>query len=974
VPRRVSSPEFIGRGPELAALFEALDRATGGTFTAVFLAGEAGVGKSRLLSELKREGDARGVRVLAGDCLALGEGELPYAPIRSALRTLNPDDLDGPGRAELARLAPQLGPARADAEPLAQIRLFDLLLGSLARLTQDAPVVLAIEDIHWGDRSTLDLLAFLIATARHERLLLVCTVRTDAVHRQHPLRPWLAEHERRPAVERIDLRPFGRDELRAQLHGILGSAPDAELVTRLYERTDGNAFFAEELLAASERGTDLPASLRDALLLRVDALSEQAQRVLRLSAAHGRFIPNRLLASACGLPAEALDEALGEAVTHHVLTARDAETYAFRHALVRETLEAELLPGERIRLHLALAEALDADPCLASGDGRAASELYHHWLGAGRMPEALAAAVRAGVEAEEVSAYAEARRHFESALELWDRVDDAPERAGMDADEVAARAAEAAYLSGDGPEALRLIRMAIEAMDPPANPYGAAILREHLGRYLFFATGDTENAQRAYEDALALLPPCEPRQELARVLAALARILMLRMRTADSVERCEQALAVARSAGARAEEAHALNTLGVNRGVQGDRRTGIDHLRESLRMAEGLGDPVGIVNTHMNLADALDQDGQYDISAQVALAGAERASEFGLRGHRFLLQGEAALRLIKLGRLDEADRLTEAALELGPSVAKLNQSAARARIEVHRGRFADAEAVIAAAEKDAPAPSGHWIEPLASARLQLELARGSPVEARRRGKEAVALAADHESAAYTARLYPLTAQAGAVVAERARAEGDGPAAAAAAESAEALAERLRHLVDDQPWIESPPPELVAYRDLCAAEARRACGTATSADWAAVAERWAELGVVFDEAYARLREAECFVAEGERRHATDAVVRGLRLTEVAGEMWLHDQLEALARRARLPVEAKEAPAADAFGLTDRERAVLELVAAGRTNREIGEELYISQKTASVHVSRILAKLDVSSRVEAATAAQRLGLVP
>ena len=459
----------MGRGPELAALTDALDRAAGSDFAAVFVAGDSGVGKSRLLLELERTAEARGARVAGGDCVALAEGEHPYAAISSALRgiarQLDEDALEallGPSRAELARLVPEFGtpgsPVRGESTTgvsIAQPRLFELLLSAFARLGEETPLVLAIEDIHWADRSTRDFLGFLVANGRRERVLLVCTYRTDELHRRHPLRPFLAQHERRPTVERVELRAFSPGELSAQLRGILGTPPDPALVDRLYQRTDGNAFFAEELLAASEDATELPDSLRDALMLRTEALSEQAQTVLRTAAAHGRVVTHRLLAAVSGMSEPELHAAAREAVTHHVLVQRDDETYAFRHALLQETLEADLLPGERSSLHLALAEALEADPSLAVDDAGVAAELCSHWIGAHRLPEALAAAVRAGQEAEHVYAFAEASHHYERALGLWDQVDDAPERAGMDEVALYAQAAEGASLSGEGPAGAR---------------------------------------------------------------------------------------------------------------------------------------------------------------------------------------------------------------------------------------------------------------------------------------------------------------------------------------------------------------------------------------------------------------------------------------------------------------------------------------------------------------------------------------
>jgi DNA-binding CsgD family transcriptional regulator len=233
---------------------------------------------------------------------------------------------------------------------------------------------------------------------------------------------------------------------------------------------------------------------------------------------------------------------------------------------------------------------------------------------------------------------------------------------------------------------------------------------------------------------------------------------------------------------------------------------------------------------------------------------------------------------------------------------------------------------------------------------------------------------------FTARLYALLVRAEAVLAERARAGGDETAAAEATSRADSLVERIQGLLDPDRWPGTPPPEAIAYGDQCAAEAMRAAGTASAPDWRAVAERWVELGMPLDEAYARLREAECLVLDGRRAPAAEALANGLRIAEEAGAAWLREELESLARRGRLSPrpgpESDGAEMSDAvgrLGLTERELTVLGLVTRGLTNREIGEELFISEKTASVHVSRILAKLDVRSRLEAATAAQRLGIV-
>jgi len=382
----------------------------------------------------------------------------------------------------------------------------------------------------------------------------------------------------------------------------------------------------------------------------------------------------------------------------------------------------------------------------------------------------------------------------------------------------------------------------------------------------------------------------------------------------------------------------------------------------------------------VNLGEMLDQDASFEEAAQLALDGARRTRELGMRDACLLLEGEAASRVFKLGRLDEADRLTRSALDLRPSLAKLAQCAARARVEIHRGGIGAAEPLLRAAEEAMPDAPATWIEPLASARVELELLCGRPGDALRLGERALELGAEEEYVAFTARLHALGARAGAVLAERARATGDESAADAAASGVQALVDRLGRALDRAGRRGSPPPEALAHRDACVAEAARADGKRAAPAWAALARRWAELGLPLEEAYARLRAAECLVLGGDRKRAEESLAAALAIARRCGAAWLREQLEGLARRARLSpggdVPADGAPVGDAverLRLTERERAVLELLAVGKTNREIGAQLFMAEKTASVHVSRILAKLDVSSRVEAATAAQRLGIV-
>ena len=398
---RLTSARFVGRTAELEELRAVLSEATAGKPSMAFVAGESGVGKTRLLSELERAARADGVRVIGGECVELGEGELPYAPIVGALRPLaragDPafSSLSPAARAALAQILPGLGRAddSADDEATAQARLFDALLELLELLAGEDGLLVTIEDLHWADRSTRAFLVYLASSLCRERVLVVTTYRPDELHRRHPLRPLLAELERDARALRVELHPLTRAELAQQLEDILGASPREDLLDRLFARSEGNPLFAEELLAAGMDGRGaLPPTLRDALMLRIERLSDDAQELLRLLAA-GRRLDHQILADASGEDSRVLREALREAVAAQLVVPDEEGFYAFRHALLREVVVDDLLPGERAELHLALARALErrAEGLPDHGGAHLAAGIAYHYLESGDQPAALAA-------------------------------------------------------------------------------------------------------------------------------------------------------------------------------------------------------------------------------------------------------------------------------------------------------------------------------------------------------------------------------------------------------------------------------------------------------------------------------------------------------------------------------------------------------------------------------------------------------
>jgi DNA-binding CsgD family transcriptional regulator/tetratricopeptide (TPR) repeat protein len=994
VPPRVSCPDFVGRVAEVTRLEAAFARAERGSANAVFVAGESGVGKTRLLRELERRALERGGRVLRGECSAFGAGELAYAPIAAALRRLvreldpaGVEALVGPARAELALLVPELSPTPGSGRPegltasgdaFAQARLFGLLRGLLDRLGADAPVLFAVEDLHWADRSTLEFLSSLLHGLRDERLLLVCTYRSDELHRRHPLRPFLAEQERREVVQRLEVEPFSPAELAVQVAGILGAGADPGLVARLHARCEGNAFFAEELLAASDGAAGpLPPSLQDVLSLRLEALPEEARAVLRVAAAAGRQAGHRLLAAVAPLPEPALLEALRAAVAHHVLI-HDSDGYAFRHALLEEAAYADLLPGERTALHLALAEALGADPTL--GGDTAAAELAHHWREAHRMPEALSAYVAAGLEAERVSASAEAGQHFERALEIWDLVEDAGERTELSLAGVVARAAQNALVAGEPHRAVTLGRRVLELADGTGDVVAQALAHERLGGYLW-AAGDSDAALAAHRDAVRVLPAEPPTPELARVLAAEATILMLRGPGEETRAHAEHAVTIARAVGERVDEGRALNTFGAAMTMMGDWAAGERALRQAMGIAEELSEDYDTTRAYVNLCVCLDKQGRLEEAAGLALEGARVAEGVGVRTHALFLAGDACWRLTRLGRFDEAEAIAQRAVAAAPKgMAGVLVFDAAGHLAVRRGRLDDAiEHFERAREQRSRTRDSNWIGNTACGQAEVALWRSDPAGARQIAARALDVVAGSEYVQSTVRVYAAALRAVADCALRAMALGDQRRAAEAQRDARATLERLRALLAADRWPQGTAgPEPVAFEAICVAELSRADGAPDPEAWDAAAQHFVALGLPFELAYARWRQAEALiVGGGDRGAAAIALREAADITTRLPAPLLAAEVDGLARRARIDLRAEVAGAPegsglDRFGLTEREQAVLALVAEGHTNREIGETLFIAEKTASVHVSRILAKLGVRSRVEAATAVHRLGL--
>jgi DNA-binding CsgD family transcriptional regulator len=993
MPQHVSIGRFIGRAEELARLRDLLTRAAAGEPLVALIGGEAGVGKTRLVEQLAANAAEEGVRVLRGGCVPLGEDGLPLAPVIQALRglagDLDPAELDavtGPARVDLARLVPDLAPGAGTApegdggRAASQVRLFALLLGVVERLAARTPLLWVIEDLHWADRSTRDLLAFLVASLGSGRVLLVGTFRSDELHRLHPLRGLLSELARNRRVQRVELARFTRAELTEQLRDLLGTDPPAGLVDDVLARSDGNPFFTEELVLAGDgAGTaTLPPSLQEVLLARVVRLGGAAQQVLGAAAAAGPGVTGPVLAAVTGMDEPALLDGLREAVDRQVLRRPEpgGDGYAFRHALLAEAVYGELLPGERVRLHRALAGVLEAGLEAEDAPATRAARVAHHWSAAGDQPRALAASIEAADAAEHVYAFAEAQLQLERVLELWDRVPDAEQRAGADRASLLARCAEVAYAASDPNRAAQLVRGALALVDQAREPRRAGLLREQLARYLrmFGAPGALGEQQEAVR-----LVPADPSPERARVLGSLAQLLVLVARFEEASGPAEEAVAIAGQAGAKAEEANARTALASALIHLGDADAGLAEMQRAVRLAREAGDVVDLLRALVNYSDGLLVSGRMEEAARVALDGIREAGRLGMARSYGVpdLASNATEALTALGRWDQAEQVSGEGLQAAPTDAAHTALAlTRATLELARGDLDGAEARLRTVQRLLPAPI---VEPQRSGPLftglaELALWRGDLERARELVAEAVPLAeADPRNAAP---LYGLGIRIEADRAELARARHPGQPAADDGTGG-GLLQRLRQAAAGP--VAAGIPELAAWHALGLAEWTRLGGAPDPDAWAAASAAWERLGHPYRAAYAGFRHAEALLAGGGDRDAAAAALRrAAAATGRLGARPLDAEIRALAQRARLELAptstAAAAPAApgDDLGLTPREAEVLALVAAGRSNRQIAQALFISPKTASVHVSNILAKLGVANRAEAAVAAHRLGL--
>ncbi|MFR9797057.1 helix-turn-helix transcriptional regulator [Streptomyces sp. MS06] len=1010
VENRSVSPVFVGRTAELAALDEALDRARSGEPQALLLAGEAGVGKTRLVEEFTARAARRGAVAAVGGCVEIGADGLPFAPFSAALRTLRrelPAELAAAAAGqeeELARLLPELGDTgggRHEEEGTA--RLFELTVRLLERVCADRAVVLVLEDLHWADASTRHLLAYLFRTLRTGRLVVLATYRADDIHRRHPLRPLLAELDRLRTVRRLELGRLTRDEVGRQIAGILAAEPDPGHVDDIYERSDGNAFFVEELAVAAAEGccAGLTDSLRDLLLVRVEALPETAQQVVRAVAEGGSAVEHRLLAAVAGQAEDDLIEALRSAVGASILTALASDDgYRFRHSLVREAVSDDLLPGERSRLNRRYAEALQADAGLVPDDQRA-MRLASYWYHAHDPAKALPVVLEASAQARARHAYSEQLRLLERAMELWDAAPEEVRAALRPLDCAAAypgcggdparslryldllgEAAVAGRFCGERERALKITKRALRLLEDQDDPLHTAwfwVERSRLVQAL--ARGDGRAELTRAQELVRGLPPSEVHAE---VLTHVANWSMLREPGPEAVADAERAVQYARMVGARQTELNARLTLGCLTLHAGDTDGGLALLQEVKEQALREGAFYVAGRAYVNLPGDLESVGRSREAAEILVEGGDFTRRFGLLDSEAWVWANLAESRYSLGCWTEAAQAAEVALRRGQSARPQGAGAAcLAHLALARGdrdeaarRLADARAFFGAHDR-----MPHQLLLLACLSIGIAAAEGRLLDAREELARVLDAGFPPGTQSYG---WPLLITAATAEADTRTLPVAQPGRAEALERIRAAAKRLA----------TNAPVWHAHADWVRAELRRAEGTGTVDDWTDVVTAFEALERPYDLARVRHRLAEALLTSGARRPAASPSSAGederaraadlLRLARATaahlGARPLAADVTGLAQRARLALAAASdsppAPVdpAESLGLTGRERDVLRLVSAGRTNRQIAEELFISPKTASVHVSNILAKLGVAGRGEAAAMAHRLELFP
>ena len=977
-------PVFVGRETELRALDQQLGRTSGGATPLIAISGEAGIGKTRLLAELARRARARGSVVLRGHSLDIGHG-IPYGPILQAIRThvrALPDD----ARRSLAHRASRaLRPLVPDlfgrSAPISRSgHTPEIVLAGLVDLvdllSDTHPVVLLVEDVHSADPSTRDFLRLLTRTGERP-VVPVISVRTGDQPLDRDLATLLGDLDRSDDLRRIELEGLRPPELRVLLADLLGRDLAQEDVALLCQRSQGNPYYAQELALAGGGSAALPSTLQDLLVGRLATLPASEQRLVRTLAVVGRAVPAALVGPLFGASPANLERQLKDLVVARVLEPTPAlggGGYQFRHALMQEAVYADTLPGRRLRLHAEVARAIEAHPKLLGPDDVVAATLAHHWEGAGDWDRALHWRMAAARAAEHKLAPAAAMDHLARARTLWPLTSQQARDELGDAADLELRFATAASQAGH-PELARDCLDALRARtDAKRDPRRAAVIDAQRCAALW-ALGDVPGTMSAAELALVLAHPEQP-EVRAVALRAYAGMLLVTDREEEAVGWALEGIEAARAADLHDEEAYLRTVVGAGRLRAG-------RLAEARREFEAAVELSGrgergqmwhVSRMHRlvyllwtgQLRDAEPEADELPVVAHKL--GAGLGEVLGLRGLQLMAQ-------IQAGKLAQAEvTLADLASRPPPSGphALAEQHVSAADLAMRRGRFDDAARHLVTARELVPEPIPAWWWGL-YLRVALELAlwTGDLDQASRMvwmGQEKL-----------PSSFWPGVPRfACAAIRHAADTPGAGSRRSARARhlrSAAASWLELLRTMDASAGDQAPLIRAAALEG--EAEWARLVGDPASGAWVAARDAWRDAGFPFELAYAGLRLAESELRAGRRVPGIRALREADRVGQSIGAATILDAAKALADRSHVALQGATAAAiersgAGALGLSARELDVLRLLAAGMTNRQISDHLFISAKTTETHVSHILAKLGVASRGEAAVLAVRRGI--
>ncbi|MEU5948120.1 AAA family ATPase [Micromonospora sp. NPDC047465] len=950
----VDAAPLVGRADLVTTVRSALlDEVAQGHTAAVFLTGESGVGKTRLLREVGARLRDAGALVLTGSCLDIGDAS-PLHPLLQALRRFDAELTGSHARTSSAVRGLLQMFADETAGPDGAGALLERVSRGLHLIAEGRPLVLVLDDLQWVDRSTRQLLLYLLAGLGDLQLSVLAAVRAESLQGAHPLRRVLTELRRLRSVRVLDLVPLdraGTDQLAAAVVGRPLAPEAAELVWR---RSGGNPFVVEELARDLRDGRDgLSDTLREIFLARVDALPQHAHAVVHAVAAGVEPVEHWLLARVTRLPEDELIEAVRAAVAHRLLVGAD-DGYRLRHRLVAEVLEHELLPAERAALHRRYAEALTSAPAELHQ-----ARLAHHWRLAGEPARALPAATAAAREAERLHGWAEAHRHWSVALQLAG----SPGVGPLDVDRVTLleRAAEAAHHCGEHARALTLL----EELAGSGADRSTCALHIRRARYLA-AAGRSALAEAEYQRALEAAD-CTPR-ERATAAAHLAELLLHLGRYADAGRRAREALKLSAAVeGSTSEVVLASAALGFSEAYLEDPDAGLAVMRRALETAERSGRPEDVACAYLHLAELL--TGPLNVLEEgvvVARRGAERVAELGLgRTWETRLLAIATNGLFRVGQWAEAEKVVAAALRHRPSGADaVELLLARCRLSVGYGDIAAADRDLDAVATVLAGGGARHVIPLLTLRAGLAMWQGRHDLARQAVQRGLTESRSDDVGILAALVW-----------HGLRAEAEAHASRTIAVD-ETAVRRLREVADrvarKSEHAARPVRDVVdGFLALCAAEVSRL----ESSDpelWARSVAQWDRRLHPYPAAYSRLRQAEALLARRKRSATAGKLLRqAYQAAQGLGAVPLTSEIRTLAGRARVALEDRPVagePTAGPDGdelavLTAREREVLAAVAEGLTNREIGQRLFISERTIGVHVSHIFDKLQVRTRVQA-----------